>query len=120
MMIELTDEQIKEVLIFMRSESHTMYYEKCDAEELIEDFIESLTLPQIKQLAEQHNASVVQWLEFKQDDYKTYPPSENTIYLVKTDAEIHEGLFETDLDGIGYFDRLIDRVTHWAYLPQPK
>ena len=40
------------------------------ADIIVNELLKSLTLPQIKQLAEQHNADVIEWVEFNENTAK--------------------------------------------------
>lgn len=80
-MIELTDEQN----YAFRNRNWLLGNDVSDESSIVfaNDFLKSLTLPQIKQLAEQHNASVVEWVDFDADDESTWPKSNYCRSLVE-------------------------------------
>ena len=138
-MIELTDEQIEMLHEQLNAQGGAEAFNDVgdfeeyvwSLNEIIDALKEFLTLPQIKQLAEQYNASVVQWIEFDVDDESTWPPSHYndtsiTVYTALGKARIdryairNNGVFELKwfLDN-GTMINLED-LTHWAYLPTVK
>ena len=124
-MIELTDEQKKEM-----QDYDSVGLSCIDAAEYLLNSL--LTLPQTKQLAEQHNAIVVQWLEFDVNDKSTWPVEDlsrngHNLYN-KIRNEFSYWCLNQDSKKV-YFDikrnvwkngkNKITNVTHWVYLPQP-
>jgi len=73
-MIELTDEQIANTIERVEAYDGELYsIGKNPMKYALEYLFKSLTLDQIKQLAEQHNASVIQWIDFDANDEATWP-----------------------------------------------
>ena len=107
-MLELTDEQ--ESLAIERINEFNDFY---TSEEILQKMYNMLTLPQIKQLAEQHNASVVQWVEFDYDDETTYPKNDSIVWVLNTYGMYTKDRFVDDM-------WLTHDIIKWAYLPQPK
>ena len=119
-MIELNDKQISK---FRKDLTH---------KHLVNNSIDhafnglELTLPQIKQLAEQHNASVLQWVEFDSDDESTWPEKDDYVltyfHVNGVINPVCMQMFDTTNGcfvavGGNDFDMA---VTHWAYLPTVK
>ncbi|CAN8141099.1 hypothetical protein THIOSC15_2720016 [uncultured Thiomicrorhabdus sp.] len=124
-MINLTDEQIetiyeKHAIEFVADDEIQFdYLGLLQVDGFVEDLLKSLTLPQIKQIAkEEHNASVVQWVEFDADDESSFPEHDPEVIIECDTGKI----FSLDFD----IERAINHpesykyVKRWCNLPQPK
>ena len=110
-MIELTDEQKQEIYNITKMVLVWSELEMCG-----NDFLNLLTLPQIKHLAEQHNADVIEWVEFDAEDESTWPDETKVLLAINNESE---------QSTICVFSRNLavnfgEHYSKWAYLPQPK
>ena len=134
-MIELTDEQLNRADSILSMDRTGI--RDCTIESAVLAVISFLTLQQIKQLAEQHDASMVQWVEFDAEDESTWPitcgtnASEvvinqlgaNCIYLSEDNIwfSVTGESKEDEINSIfSIKEQITYTVTHWSYLPQPK
>lgn len=139
-MIELTDERFRdsvqdllEDLLWVHA-----YHRRSISDKSVDKFIRSfkalLTKDQVKQLAEQHGMSCVEWHRFDAKDESTYPEMRDT-YNSYTGADTKvSAVVQTNRDvgvyvkNIGWRtvgwegdknNRLLQEVTYWAEMPKP-
>lgn len=92
---------------------------------IVGDFLKSLTIDQIKQLAEQHGFSVIEWVDFHADDESTWPKEEKL--LLAPDPHGHLGqctrIYECGSDWLKFHwcgsgrNLPYQKPFKWAYLP---
>lgn len=116
-MIELTDEQIDFAHQECEFEHEEFGSQVSNLDAILEEFAESLTIPQLHQLAEAKNASVIEWVDFDIEDSTTWPIDEELV-LTKSYQVLWFDDFEVEWKSDTTYS--IDTVTHWAYLPTPK
>ena len=131
-MIELTDEQINSIINRVRYLDNSSVYETDSARKgiclEIQNIVNELTIDQIKQLAEQHNASVVQWVEFDSEDASTWPGEEKLLLAPDPHGNLGQctRIYECDSDWLKFHwcgsarNLPYQKPFKWAYLPQPK
>jgi len=124
-MIELTDEQIRELKKGSPiKDLMGFFFNRDDLKRLLNNAVNSLTLSQIKQRAEQYNADVIEWVDFDPKDKSTWPGYGK--YLIDSSEGIIQGIFhswgDTFQSSISGNDIGMDgfKVTRWACLPKTK
>ena len=119
-MVELTDEQAKDLFYSLELAEH--WSEEDSSFEFIKEtvskfLIDNITKEQIKQLAEQHNASVIEWVEFDYDDELTWPNNYSHVVAVSDKETSIATMFEIS-EGEPFFNKCaLVNIVKWAYLP---
>jgi len=106
---------------FLKSLIENGVYFEDEADDELNYLYSLLTLPQLKQLAEAKNASVVEWVEFDADDADTWPDLDcdtDTVQVFNQNGVICS-MYLPGRKWTDSYDSRID-VIKWAYLPTPK